>query len=467
VRTPDSSDNKSFDSALQMSDASDLIHLHNNNNSNSINKSNGKNGVLVLSRSSPNSNLSSRSASSGSLSEKSSSAMSSIELGFSCDSPEGGTIRKKPTILNLKSNQVNNKSDENSGKKSQLQKEVRFKESFTTIPDKKNNIQGAQGYLPSPPPELYESSEENGDGGGPLYQSLVEVLTMGRGKKKSTQQSEESSFFITKPPQRHFSQESLASNPAMLHTATLIRSDEDDIMLLPSSSSPISKKSSSSTTSPPPPQSPKELLSPQPNRPAPVLKPAVGRKPSLDKSFLLRKQLMEERSNNNNNNNINKPGPTYEDTLRKCQSLTRHHSSPTPGSTPSDLPGTPQPLSRQNSCPEAPSIPPKPVLGPHLSQPDVGKKIAHLPPTGLQTRFRPTSQQQQQLNTNFLHDLHRAISQKIDGSDPEPKFPNRLSSGEYENVGLSSSDANRSGKVHPRPPLPKRSDETHLTWKRS
>ena len=454
VRTPDSSDNKSFDSALQMSDASEVQTKIKANGSGSLLFNN-----IITNGRNPASNLSSRSASSGSLSEKSSSAMSSVELGFSCDSPEGGTIRKKPpTILNLKSSSSNPvKGDE---KKSQQQKEVRFKETFTTIPEKKNNVQGAPGYLPSPPPELYESSEETGDSGGPLYQSLVEVLTMGRAKKKPAPAIEDP--FYSKPPQRHFSQESLASNPAMLHSATLIKSDDE--VLLPIPSSPISKKSTATSPSSSLPQSPKELLSPQPNRPAPVMKPAVGRKPSLDKSFLLRKQLMEERSNNITNNN--KGGPTYEDTLRKCQSLTRHHSSPTPGSNPGEIPGTPPTISRQNSCPEAPSVLPKPVLGVHLSQPTPeGKKISHLPPTGLQSRFRPNSQQQQQLNTNFLHDLHRAISQKMD-VDSEPKFPNRLSSGEYENVGLSS-DSNRAGKVHPRPPLPKRSDETHLTWKRS
>lgn len=48
----------------------------------------------------PTSALSSRSASSSSLSEKSSSALSSIELGFNCDSPEGGTIKKKPSLVN-------------------------------------------------------------------------------------------------------------------------------------------------------------------------------------------------------------------------------------------------------------------------------------------------------------------------------------------------------------------------------
>jgi hypothetical protein len=164
------------------------------------------NGSSIFNGRTPASNLSSRSASSGSLSEKSSSAMSSVELGFNCDSPEGGTIRKKPpTILSLKSGPA--KPDESPTKKSQLTKEVRFKETFTTIPEKKNNVVGASGYLPSPPPELYESPEESG--GGPLYQSLVEVLTLGRngGKKKSV----EPEPFHSKVPQRHFSQESLVS----------------------------------------------------------------------------------------------------------------------------------------------------------------------------------------------------------------------------------------------------------------
>ena len=320
------------------------------------------------------------------------------------------------------------------------------------------------GYLPSPPPELYESSEENGDsGGGPLYQSLVEVLTLGRnsGKKKAIEQD---STLYTKPPQRHFSQESLASNPAMLHSATLIRSDEDALAVAAVPSSPVTKKSttqSSTSSIPSPVVQSKELLSPQPSRPAPVLKPAVGRKPSLDKSFLLRKQLVEERSNvtnNSNNHNMNNVSkPTYEETLRKCQSLTRHHSSPTPGSALTSIDASSPPtISRQNSCPEAPSIPPKPVI--NLS------KIAHLPPSGIQSRFRPNSHQNQQLNSNFLNDLHRALSQKVE-TESDLKFPNRLSSGEYENVGLS--DSNRAVKVHPRPPLPKRSEETHLTWKRS
>ena len=102
---------------------------------------NGSNTVVGRS---PASNLSSRSTSSGSLSEKSSSALSSVELGFNCDSPEGGTIRKKPpAILNLKTGQV--KSDESQSKKSQQQKEVRFKETFTTIPEKRNNVVGAPG----------------------------------------------------------------------------------------------------------------------------------------------------------------------------------------------------------------------------------------------------------------------------------------------------------------------------------
>ena len=39
---------------------------------------------------------------------------------------------------------------------------------------------------------------------------------------------------------------------------------------------------------------PQQFTSPQPQRPAPVLKPQVSRKPSVDKSFLLKKQQQLE-----------------------------------------------------------------------------------------------------------------------------------------------------------------------------
>ena len=67
-----------------------------------------------------------RSNSTGSLSEKSQ-ASTGIELGFNCDSPQGGTIRKKPKP-----------ESENKPKPA---KGVRFKESFATIPIGKSIFQ--------------------------------------------------------------------------------------------------------------------------------------------------------------------------------------------------------------------------------------------------------------------------------------------------------------------------------------
>jgi len=204
----------------------------------------------------------------------------------------------------------------------------------------------------------------------------------------------------------------------MLHSAMLIKSSDE---LPPSHES----------------QTPPELLNPQPSRPAPVLKPAVSKKPSIDKSFLMKKQMIEEKSQSK---------PTYEETLRKCQSLTRHQSSPLPHQDNSAK------VVRQNSCPV---VPPKP---------QIVKKIVHLPPTGQSVKLR-TSLQNHHLNQTFLQDLHRAMANKLD-SEKDFRFPNRLSSGEYENVAPVDT-SNRNLKVYPRPPLPKRSDETHLTWKRS
>ena len=88
-----------------------------------------------------------RSNSTGSLSEKSQ-ASTGIELGFNCDSPQGGTIRKKPKP-----------ESENKPKPA---KGVRFKESFATIPISKSIFQGAftiyvyrfSGFLTTHPPSI-------------------------------------------------------------------------------------------------------------------------------------------------------------------------------------------------------------------------------------------------------------------------------------------------------------------------
>lgn len=237
--------------------------------------------------------------------------------------------------------------------------------------------------------------------------------------------------FAGNSPSRHLSQESLSSNSAMLHSAMLIKSSDQ---LFPDQEA---RKV---------PESMKELLSPQPNRPAPILKPAVSKKPSIDKTFLAKKQIIEERT---------QAKPTYEETLRKCQSLIRNN--PHPGASGSSvdeqLNNAPSRISRQNSCP---LVPPKPqgIL-----------KVAHLPPTGQQVKLR-ASLLHHHLNQTFLQDLHRAMATKLE-SEKELKFPKRLSSGEYENVAPVEEASNRDLKVHPRPPLPKRSEETHLTWRRS
>ena len=96
ARTPDSNENKSFDSAFQLSDspAAKLPQQQQQTQQllpppppqlppHSIMKHHS--GGLTGAK---------RSSSSGSLSDRS--GRSSVEHGFNCDSPEGGTIKKKP-----------------------------------------------------------------------------------------------------------------------------------------------------------------------------------------------------------------------------------------------------------------------------------------------------------------------------------------------------------------------------------
>ena len=146
VRTPDSNmENKSFDSALYdmvgptsgpSSVASALSGMSSNNPSN--------NSVSVSAMVPQNYHMQlhhpQRSNSTGSLSEKSQ-ASTGIELGFNCDSPQGGTIRKKPKESTI----ATSASSENKPKPT---KGVRFKESFATIP---------LDDLPPPPPLPYEA----------------------------------------------------------------------------------------------------------------------------------------------------------------------------------------------------------------------------------------------------------------------------------------------------------------------
>ena len=261
-------------------------------------------------------------------------------------------------------------------------------------------------------------------------------------------------------------------------------------------------------------------LSPQPQRPAPVLKPQVSRKPSLDKNILLRKQQavadQQQQQQQQQKQQQQSQQPTYEDTLKKCQSLTRTNSNPDTTTTSSNPPF--------NGKPPSPAVPPKPSLASRAlasAKMDSAKKISHLPPTGLSHSPRAAAsmtagtrssslnrgqqqqqQQQQQLLSNnnnniskncgagssFLHDLENAMALKkpsplsFEGSapeDPTRPFPtHRLSSGEYDNVSCSSGSGGApppliltpptsSSTLKKVPPLPKRNDDTHLSWNRS
>ena len=215
----------------------------------------------------------------------------------------------------------------------------------------------------------------------------------------------------------------------------------------------------------------------QPDRPAPVLKPSVARKPSIDKSVLIRK--------NSGGNGQSKP--TYEDTLKKCQSLT------------SSKPTEEQPKLQPKS---SPALPPKPSLA-ALRQ---SGPIAHLPPSGsvrsnsANGRLHassPLKSQQHQLNQAFLNDLHTAMAAKLNGGpgngvvtagngvatagngvpmatpdtdDDEAasggdvgSFPNpRFSTGEYDNIKKSESGGSGAEKGSGSgPAIPKRSND-HL-----
>lgn len=151
-----------------------------------------------------------RSSSTGSLlSER-----SGVELGFNCDSPEGGTIKKKPALV--KKEELDRKPKGN----------VRFQESFCLIDN-----------LP-PPPLLPHEGQGRLNARSASFDSEAELECLAATQKLT----------------RRYSDESLVSNPAMLHSGTLI-------------SSPVK--------------------SPEPNRPAPVLKPQIGRKPSIEKSTIL------------------------------------------------------------------------------------------------------------------------------------------------------------------------------------
>ena len=80
-----------------------------------------------------------------------------------------------------------------------------------------------------------------------------------------------------------------------------------------------------------------------------------------------------------------------------------------------------------------------------------------------------------------MNELQQSVSQKRqvpqnkfpvanaeqDGQQQDRPFPNRFSSGEYENVQQQQNQQQQS-KLSSVPPLPKRNNETHLmTWDRT
>ena len=537
--TTPGSEGKSFDSALQLTDRpqqklQQVQQSHQNKPISPIT-------TTVIVHSSHNGGVtcrSSRCSSTGSLGERSSSCGSvnnTHEGGFSCDSPEGGTIKKKPaTKSSLVTFKPESGSSNSNGTKGS--KEVRFKDTFSLIPLEKSNTNNntelavSSGHRPSP--AQYGSLKRNMMGGGsgnsgsilsakdkylhhhPLdlshhenlvYQNIEDILNNHKlalnqsggsraaaagnnGPSPSPPPPPPVLDFPESPLKRRFSQESLVSNPAMLHCGTVVNTSKE---------APESTAASSSRVQ----------LSPQPQRPAPVLKPQVSRKPSLDKNLLLRKQqaVAEQQQ---------KQQPTYEDTLKKCQSLTRTNSNPGGSSAGSN--GDPNNLF--NGKPPSPAVPPKPSLASRAlagTKLDSTKKISHLPPSGLHHSPRVTcsgppaagvgvrssslnrsphqqQQLQQQLSngagSSFLNDLENAMSQKsrkkpgssFDSSTPTDDssrpFPtNRLSSGEYDNVSSSNTGSQQqqpplivtSSTLKKVPPLPKRNDDTHLSWNRS
>ena len=200
-----------------------------------------------------------RSNSTGSLSEKSQ-ASTGVDIGFMCDSPEGGTIRKKPKEFSHNSNTAS--STLTSESKPKPAKGVRFKESFVSIP--------LEDDLPLPPPpslpyEALDFSNRNS-----LRATNAKSASFDLEAELECLPHVQTSNKLT----RRYSDESLVSNPAMLHCGVLISTQQDY-------QAGVHAGGSSNSSSP--------IKSPEPNRPAPVLKPQIGRKPSLDKSMLAKK----------------------------------------------------------------------------------------------------------------------------------------------------------------------------------
>ena len=131
--------------------------------------------------------------------------------------------------------------------------------------------------LPLPPPPSLPHEEPP----NPSMRSYVFNRNSGGAQPKSTHfdlEAELECLPASNKITRRYSDESLVSNPAMLHTGTLIPSYPDYPVL---SNNGNGNQVKFNQVSP--------VKSPEPNRPAPVLKPQIGRKPSIDKALLAKK----------------------------------------------------------------------------------------------------------------------------------------------------------------------------------
>ena len=340
---------------------------------------------------------------------------------------------------------------------------------------------------PPPPPPLPNSALSGEPTERKVYKNINEILSSHKSALRHQQpQGDGQQAQAALTAGRRASTDSLVSNPAMLHSGTILT---EESTLDPVAPSP----------------SPKVPVSPQPERPAPVLKPQVGRKPSLDRGLIQQKQ--QSIDSGTREHSLERK-PTYEDTLKKCQSLTRARSkqaatAQVPSnhfSADGEASNGHAPLARHNSDPaeKKPPPPAKPAslatraLAAGKLEAGTMKKISHLPPSGLGHSPRPATgqrstslsrpeqpqQQQPQPHANagagsaFLGDLEQAMKKKVrsrteGSSEPSRPFPNRFSSGEYDNVESGGGGEGKMAPQHAVPPIPKRSEETHLSWNRS
>ena len=163
-----------------------------------------------------------------------------------------------------------------------------------------------EDHLPLPPPPLLPH-EDPYTSLGPSSSSRNYTYHRHSGTPKSTHFDLEAELeclpvaSINKLTRR-YSDESLVSNPAMLHTGTLISNYQDFSVLSQQQQNCTNHHKNNATTSPSNPviksvnpvSSTNPVKSPEPNRPAPVLKPQIGRKPSIDKALLAKKLLQND-----------------------------------------------------------------------------------------------------------------------------------------------------------------------------